>query len=70
MGRGMSHEGGRPREDEAPRVTCVPIIFFWGLTAYFPWPERLFQVLCDHVRVLNGIDFSMNVGAFRTQGKG
>ncbi len=51
-------------------MTCVPIIFFWGLTAYFPWPERLFQVLCDHVRVLNGIDFSMNVGAFRTQGKG
>ena len=57
--------------EHAP-VALVPIIFFWGLDAYFLWQERLFRALYDHVRVLkdDDIDFSMDVGAFRTQGKG
>ena len=57
---------------EYASVALVPIIFFWGLDAYFLWQERLFRALYDHVRVLtdDNIDFSMDVGAFRSQGKG
>ena len=53
-------------------IALVPIIFFWGLDAYFLWQERLFRSLYDHVRVLkdNDIDFSMDVGAFRSQKNG
>ena len=57
--------------EHAP-VALVPIIFFWGLDAYFLWQERLFRALYDHVRVLkdDDIDFSMDVGALQSQGKG
>ena len=53
-------------------VAFVPIIFFWGLDAYFLWQERLFRALYDHVRILkdDDIDFSMDVDAFRSPGKG
>ena len=53
-------------------VALVPIIFFWGLDAYFLWQERLFRALYDHVRVLkvDDIDFSMDVSGFRSQQEG
>ena len=53
-------------------VAFVPIVFFWGLDAYFLWQERLFRALYDHVRALkdDDIDFSMDIGAFRTRGTG
>ena len=49
-------------------VALVPVLFFWGLDGYFLWQERLFRALYDHVRVLKEaeIDFSMDVGAFKT----
>lgn len=55
------------RIDIAP-VTLAPVIVFWGLDGYFLWQERLFRALYDHVRQLEAseIDFSMNVGPFRT----
>ena len=53
-------------------VALVPIVFFWGLDAYFLWQERLFRALYDHVRNLqeDHIDFSMDVGGFRSQREG
>ena len=60
----LAREG---RIEFAP-VALVPVIVFWGLDGYFLWQERLFRALYDHVRQLKEceIDFSMNVGPFRT----
>lgn len=60
----LAREG---RIEFAPAV-LVPVIVFWGLDGYFLWQERLFRALYDHVRQLEEceIDFSMNVGPFRT----
>ena len=53
-------------------ITLAPIIAFWGLDGYFLWQERLYRALYDHVRTLEEVevDFSMNVSAFRTAGRG
>ena len=44
-------------------AALLPVLFFWGLDAYFLWQERLFRALYDHVRGLeeDSIDFSMDV---------
>ena len=60
----LAREG---RIDLTP-VALAPVIVFWGLDGYFLWQERLFRALYDHVRQLkeSEIDFSMDVGPFRT----
>lgn len=60
----LAREG---RIEIAP-VALGPVIVFWGLDGYFLWQERLFRALYDHVRQLeeSEIDFSMDVGPFRT----
>ena len=60
----LAREG---RIEIAP-VALAPSIVFWGLDGYFLWQERLFRALYDHVRQLEEceIDFSMDVGPFRT----
>ena len=60
----LAREG---RFDIAP-VALGPVVVFWGLDGYFVWQERLFRALYDHVRQLEEgeIDFSMDVGPFRT----
>ena len=49
-------------------IVVFPVIVFWGLDGYFVWQERLFRALYDHVRRVReaDIDFSMDVGPFRT----
>ena len=49
-------------------VALIPIIAFWWLDGYFLWQERLYRALYNHVRTLTAdqIDFSMDVGAFKT----
>ncbi len=53
---------------ELAPVVLAPVVVFWGLDGYFLWQERLFRALYDHVRRLEDseIDFSMDVGPFRT----
>ena len=53
---------------EFAHVAFVPVLAFWGLDGYFLSQERLFRALYDHVRLLaeREIDFSMDVGRFRT----
>ena len=59
----------RERRVEIAPVALAPVVVFWGLDGYFLWQERLFRALYDHVRQLkeSEIDFSMNVGPFRTR---
>ena len=53
---------------DAALIALVPILVLWGLDGYFLWQERLYRALYDHVRTLEdtSIDFSMNIGLFRT----